>query len=440
MQVIVYTKQTSSRLEYILSTLLAATGIADFIITTEQDFYKDHQGAKLNYSSTSIVENEVWIAPVTLLFENDIKHQHTEVFLWKELPAFFKTYSTDVPFDLFAASFYLIARYEEYLPHSSDAYGRYAHENSTAYKNNFLQIPLINLWLKQLAQLFTDRFPAIHLMPSAFSYLPTYDIDIAWSYLNKGWLRNAGGFIRLMVNGQWLMVKERRNVILRKQQDPFDSYTWLNELHDKTNLQPLYFFLIAKHSKGYDKNILPSNANYRQLINNLARMYDVGLHPSWQSGDDEKLLAEELNTLSNITAKTITKSRQHYIRMNFPNTYRRLLAAEITEDYSMGYGSINGFRASYCLPYKWYDLEKETITSLVVYPFCYMEANSFYEQKYSAAEAQQELEHYYRVTKDVNGLLITIWHNHLLGTDKMFEGWRQVYERFILAHSSLNVD
>ncbi|MEJ7678807.1 MAG: hypothetical protein WKG06_13300 [Segetibacter sp.] len=139
-------------------------------------------------------------------------------------------------------------------------------------------------------------------------------------------------------------------------------------------------------------------------------------------------MKEEIQILEKITGKKITKSRQHYIRMTLPETYRRLAAAGITEDYSMGYGSINGFRASYCFPYKWYDLQKEEPTSLIIFPFCYMDANCYYEQHYSPVEALNEMAYYFKITKEVNGLLITIWHNHFLGTDKMFEGWRGIYK------------
>jgi hypothetical protein len=117
--------------------------------------------------------------------------------------------------------------------------------------------------------------------------------------------------------------------------------------------------------------------------------------------------------------------------MTMPATYRRLIDAGIKEDYSMGYGSINGFRASYCRPYKWYDLEKEQKTELTIFPFCFMDANSYFEQGYSSDEALKEMEHYYKITKQVNGLFITIWHNHFLGTDKMFKGWREVYNTMI---------
>ena len=97
----------------------------------------------------------------------------------------------------------------------------------------------------------------------------------------------------------------------------------------------------------------------------------------------------------------------------------------------MGYGSINGFRASAASSFYWYDLEKEEQTTLRIHPFCFMEANSFYEQKQSAQETYNELIHYYTQCKAVNGTMITIWHNNFLGSAKQFREWREVYEKFI---------
>jgi hypothetical protein len=97
----------------------------------------------------------------------------------------------------------------------------------------------------------------------------------------------------------------------------------------------------------------------------------------------------------------------------------------------MGYGSINGFRASVASPFYWYDLEKEEITQLLVYPFCFMDANSFFEQKLTPAQALEEIKSYYKSIKNINGTMITIWHNPFLGTDDLFTGWREVYKEFV---------
>lgn len=428
---LIYIKHTSSRADYIFSTLLPASGVGNYQLTADESFFKIYSKPKINYSEERITEQEFWMKPVNLLFENNIKEQKTIVFEWSETKAFFKINDSDFSFDIFAASFYLISRYEEYLPHKTDMYGRYSHENSLAFKESFLRLPLVNFWLQHFKTALLQKFPSLHFTPQTFHFLPTYDIDIAWSYRNKGWLRNFGGLIMSLTENKWTAANERINVLFGKHQDPFDSYQWLDKLHDKYWLKPLYFFLLADKNKDYDKNILPAKRALQKLIKQHSDKYSTGIHPSWQSGDKYDLLQKEIKTLEKITGKKVTQSRQHYIRMTLPDTYKRLVEAGIIEDYSMGYGSINGFRASYCLPYKWYDLQEEKATSLTIYPFCFMDANSYYEQQQTCEDALHEISYYYKVTKKVNGLLIMIWHNHFLGTDKMFTGWREAYRTTI---------
>jgi hypothetical protein len=428
---ILYTTNITARLNYIAATLLPAMGITGFTVTARIDEYKNYTGAKINYSGARIMNDEVWIVPASLFSENNIQPQKIECTLWNENKIFFANSQGDLPFDIFSASFYLLTRYEEYLPHKLDMYGRYAHENSLAFKENFLHLPLVNVWLTGFRKLLAQKYPTLTFTPPTFQFIPTYDIDIAWSYLHKGLKRNTGAALRSLSKGELTNVKERQAVLAGKLKDPFDSYDWLDALHTRCGLSPIYFFLVAQKNKQYDKNILPSKPAFIQLVKQHALKYQLGIHPSWQSGDDKNLLKEEKNILENLAKKPVTKSRQHYIRVTLPETYRQLTDAGIQSDFSMGYGSINGFRASFCLPYKWYDLQNEQETPLLIYPFCFMDANSFYEQKFTAEQAAVELGHYADTVKNVNGMLITIWHNHFLGTDKMFAGWKEIYADFI---------
>jgi hypothetical protein len=169
------------------------------------------------------------------------------------------------------------------------------------------------------------------------------------------------------------------------------------------------------------------------LITSIASTYKVGLHPSWASGDHPQLLKKEKSWLEKITEQSIKLSRQHYIRFTLPATYRQLLSAEILEDYSMGYATVNGFRASVATPFYWYDLKNDVKSPLRVHPFCFMDANAFFEEKKSPEEAFNDLMRYLEVVRSVGGTMITIWHNPFLGTDPLFEGWREVYEQFINA-------
>ncbi|MBX2920649.1 MAG: polysaccharide deacetylase family protein [Chitinophagaceae bacterium] len=399
--------------------------------TQSKDAFVDYKGPKINYSGSTVAANEFWISPASLLFENTITPQDVPVSELEKYPVLYAAAEGDWAFDLFAAAFYLLSRYEEYLPSAPDEYGRFAHTESLAFKNGFLRQPLINEWLSDFQQSLQHRFPALVFTAGKFRFLPTYDIDIAYSYLYKGILRNAGGLVRSLLKGRLGEIKDRIDVLTKRKEDPFDVYEWLYALHLKYQLRPCYFFLVTKSTGEYDKNIDPLQAEMQELIRYHASGYNVGIHPSWQSGDDPPLLVEEINTMEKITGQKIINSRQHYIRFHLPGTYRQLAAAGIRNEFSMGYGSINGFRASIASPFYWYDLEKEEKTSLKVHPFCFMDANAYYEQKLTPQQAFQEIRSYHDRIKKVNGTMITIWHNNFFGSDKIFEGWKEVYELFL---------
>lgn len=424
MQIFLYTPATSARLQYICQFIFKEIMLVDFLITTDSAEFKNYDGIKIIYANEAIAKDHFTIGDCGLLFENNIREQDIRCFEESNYKAFFRTENADLSFDILAASFYLLSRYEEYLPHKKDMYGRYACENSLAFRENFLHLPLINIWINHLIALLSRKFSGFTIHHSPFTFLPTYDIDMAFSYKHKGWLRNLGSFLK---SPSFTRLK----VLSGFDKDPFDSYEQLNELHSQCELHPVYFFLVAAKNGRYDKNILPHKKAMWKLIQHHAKKYSTGIHPSWQSGDKPALFSKEKELLEKMSETTVTKSRQHYIRFNLPAGYRQLTENGITDDYSMGYGSINGFRASVASSFYWYDLQKNEPTLLRINPFCFMEANSYYEQKYTAEEAYHELIQYYSICKEVNGQMITIWHNNFLGTDPQFAGWRKIYRDFI---------
>ncbi len=330
-------------------------------------------------------------------------------------------------FDVLAAGFYLISRYEEYLPYERDGYGRYAHQQSMAYQNDFLHRPLVDEWMIYFGKCLCAYFPTLRLKGNVFSWLPTYDIDESYAYRYKPrWLQFVGA-LRDLMQGRFGSVLERYRVLSGRQRDPYDSYAFMEQLHASDQKRPICFFHVGERRGGYDKNLSPDHPAQQALIRSVRRWSQIGLHPSWQSGDRSSLLAEEKRKLEAILVAPIHRSRQHYIRFRLPDTYRSLLELGITDDYSMGYGSINGFRASTSRSFNWFDLSRNEITPLRIHPFCYMEANSFYELGQSIDAAESEWRRLEQAVRAVNGQLITIWHNTLLGTQLRFQGWRDRY-------------
>jgi len=428
--VLVFSHSITPRLQYIIDFLSQYYGLSWKLTSDEDRFKKETNTCKVNYGYHRIDSSEIFIHSHALLFESSVRQVKVECFEKNSYKAFFKA-EGDFGFDLLAGIFFLITRYEEYLPFKKDLYGRYAHENSVAFKENFLHLPVVNIWLQDFKNLLKQKNPTLIIKDPSFSFLPTYDIDIAWSFRNKGLKRNFGAMVQLFFKGQVKKMLYRIRVLRKKTQDPFDSYEWMAQLHTRFNLKPIYFFLVAREKGRYDKNIDVMNAEYQDLVRNISSSYSIGLHPSWASGDVPSLLTKEKATLEQIINQRIARSRQHYIRFSLPYTYRKLIALDLIYDYSMGYGSINGFRASIASSYFWYDLKNEEKTTLMIHPFCFMDANSYYEQKLSPEAAFEELMQYYKVIKSVNGIMISIWHNNFLGSDEAFAGWKEAYQKFV---------
>lgn len=423
-----YTHHITPRLQYVVNFIQQLFTQPVQIVTAIHDV-KDNE-IIINYSKEVLAVKCFTIHPHALLTESSIQAQAIDCFETNGMKAFFAT-GGDIPFDIFAASFYLLSRYEEYLPHTPDQFGRYPHQNALAFKEHFLHQPLINTWWTYFTQQVQEKLTVQIAGKNQFTFLPTYDIDIAWSYKNKGFRRNLGGWCKDLLQGKFSLLSKRIAVLRGKQKDPFDAYGWLHQLHEQHRLKPYYFFLLAHHRTQYEKNISPDNKQLIALISDHLIRYPVGIHPSWNSSLDEGVMNREIQTLTQIAGKPVLASRQHYIKFTVPHTYRMLLQQGIRFDFSMGYGSINGFRASVALPFYWYDLEQEQQTELLLFPFCFMDANAYYEQNKTPQDALTEMKSLYKAVKDVNGLFSMIWHNNFVGTDPAFTGWKEVYEQFM---------
>lgn len=428
---LLFAEKISPRLAYTADFIGGCFFNEAISITDSVEVFRQFEGPRLNYSRAALTNKEFHIVPLGLLEETGIRAQTLSCFKWKDRKAFFATGGGDIPFDVFSAIFFLLSRYEEYLPFTPDIYGRYPHTQSLAWREGFLDQPLADQWLEDLRAELNLKFPELRYRQTAFKFLPTYDIDMAWSYRHKGIWRNLAGGLRSLLQADWKGLGERIRVLQNRQADPFDSYALLEALHEEFGLSPRYFFLLAGQRGKYDKNISPRQPAFRHLIREISARYAVGIHPSWKSGDEKNLLKMETDELAAITGLPVLASRQHYIRFQLPETFQRLINAGISQDFSMGYGSINGFRASVARPFYWYNLEREEKTRLLLFPFCFMDANAFYEQGLDAAAAKEEFLHYYRSVKAVHGLLISVWHNNFLGGSAPWTDWAAAYRHVL---------
>lgn len=430
-QLLIYTSKKSSRLKYIFDLLLRDLLGLEITFTDKSEVFKSHEGPRISYCDHQLADEPFFFAS-RLLFEKGIEDQQINVFDWKGIPAFFGTHPKYIiPFDLFAASFYLVSRYEEYLPHIKDEHMRFSPQQSLAYQKNFLNKPLVNIYARELKEILQQHYPTLQCKDTHYRYLSTFDIDSAYAYREKGLVRHVGAFALAIFSLNFNKVGERLRVLFSLEKDPYDTYDWQLEISKKYHLKTLYFFLVGDYG-AYDKNIpLEGSRSFQALIKSMADYSEVGVHPSYASNLSKDQVRKEIRRLSKVLKRQVTKSRQHYLKVTFPDTYRNLLENDITEDYSMGYASEIGFRASICTPFNFYDLDLDVSTKLSLVPFMLMDGTMKDYMRLNPDESIQRAKVLIDEVKAVNGTFVTLWHNQSVNDKEEWNGWRRVYEEIV---------
>lgn len=427
---LIFTPKITPRIRYIFSEILERIIGVEYAITDNVDEFLIHKGARLSYGGIRI-ENEIHIEKQGILLEKGINEQVIDVFETNGYKAFFKSKrDSDFPFDMFSAAFYLITRYEEYLLFKPDTHGRFSAQHSIAFKNGFLQQPIINIWASAFKKFLESNFAGLIFEERTFDYSITFDIDHAYNYRAKGLTRAFFGVLKNVVVGNFAKVKERLAVHLFKEKDPFDTYQYIADKQALYGFQPVFFFLLANFGK-YDRNNPIYNKQFQYLIKHISDTSIVGIHPSYASNEEDILLQKEINRLSEIIKRPVTRSRQHYIMLSFPVTYQRLLEHSIRHDYSMGYADTIGFRAGVANDFYWYDLVQDIKTPLKIHPFMAMDVTLKDYMKLSIDEAGEQLTKLIQDCKKVNGHFTLLWHNVSLSENEEWRGWRQVFENVL---------
>lgn len=426
--VIVWAERDSPRLRYVLDWLLRERLCLDYLLT--QDKAEALQSPR-SLSYGWIGEDVPSIhAATSLLWEEGIRKHAPQGEEWQGLYTLYLNEQSpcDIPFDMLAGIFYLLTRYEEYLPFTPDRHDRYPAEWSILFPQ--LERPVVDEWVEALRHFLQDIWKQ-DIPQKPFSFQPTYDIDIAWSYRFKGWKRTLGAALKDALAGRWQRVRQRVRVWRGREEDPYNSFVFLFSLHMMDAVRPTYFVLAALKASAFDKNISPLHPRMAALIRALANGSGLGLHPSYFSNLYPERLREEKAVLERITHQAILLSRQHFIRLRFPGTYRALIAAGIGEDFSMGYSTHFGFRAGTSHAFPWYDVKEEYCTALRVHPFAFMDSTGHYDLGLSAEEAFLRLRQMGAKLQACGGRLVTVMHNYSLGKDAEWKGWRKEYERFV---------
>lgn len=424
---LIFSEKITARLIFITDWIFSSYKI-NYKLTDNFSEFLIFNGNKINYSNR---KSEAYqILPHALLSETMVKHRHLNAGNWLGLPTLFAQNTGSIPFDIFSATFFLITRYEEYLPYAGDKYGRFLPENSILTQLNVLSIPIVDIWLNVWLDSLKDTFPAFEYVKPKFELLTTIDIDNAFAYAHKSCFKTIASLAKKLWKRQIDELKKQLLVLTKQQPDPYDSYRFLIDALSLSSRKTIIFLLMRSIGR-YDRNLSHKNTCFQKLIQELSTSFNLGIHPSFASNRFANLVAKEKKRLEQITQKKVVHSRQHFLILKFPSTYQTLLKAGITNDYSMGYASQIGFRAGTSRPFLFFNLLENKKTSLRIFPFQLMDVTLRQYMALSPEVAKYKIDELAQNIRNTGGIFSAVFHNESLGTDPKWKGWKQVFIHFL---------
>lgn len=412
MALLICTEQLNARISYVFEHIFGNILGVNYSFCHDLRIFNSHNGPKIIYSQT-LFTGCINFKKHTFIDETTAVKQDLIFANFNKLQIPFAVSNSVFGFDVFAASFYFLSRYEEYTTHERDEHFRFEGKHSLAFKNGFVERPLIDEWACEIANIIRKKFPEFETKEREFKYIPTLDIDRPFYFKNEGFIRRMAKF-----------------VLGGFKKDPFDVYQQVLDWDRRFNLNTIYFFLVGtKHVN--DVSPGSNNTLYQSVILQAVKMHKIGIHPSYFSALNIDEVAEETKQLAVISNSAITISRQHYLMLRLPETYRALISAGIASDYTLAFADVAGFRASTCTPFLWYDLQLEKCTDLTLYPTAVMDQTLRSYMNLSTVDATLIIEQIMENVKAVNGTFISLWHNESVNNFGVWKGWKTVYEKML---------
>lgn len=323
--------------------------------------------------------------------------------------------------DIIASSYFLLTRYEEIQKRNiRDIHGRFPGKESFPVKAGFIHRPIIEEygkllrnWLRKADVKITEPQPQFRKI-----WL-THDVDAPF------FCRNIRSLIRESLKGNGFQ-KAWHWYHGPLENDPYYTFPWILEQNQRIkdihkHKCDTVFFLKAGGKNKHDKPYYSIRQNSIKQLLTLLKSKEVqfGLHSSYEAGEQPSLMLIEKEILDHVwNLENITKNRNHYLRSREPEDFDRLIRAGITEDFTMGYADVSGFRLGTCRPVQWINPITRQLTPLLLHPLTIMDC-TLSESQYMGLDYDEALSYSLLLLRQVyqyGGEVTLLWHNTSFAT------------------------
>ncbi|GHC49200.1 DUF7033 domain-containing protein [Ulvibacter litoralis] len=429
---LIYTQKITPRITYAFRHICTRILGIEIGFTSVIEELISHSGPKLSYGKQAM-GNELFLQSEGLLTQQGFESIDITVKDWEDTKCFFSTSGhCALPFDIFAASFYLMSRYEEYLPHVKDEIGRYPVTESLAYQEGFLKQPVVDVWAYKFKEVLHTAFPDLEFPLKKTKVHTIVEASQPFAYIQRGFLRTLLGYASDVSKLKFRAVIERTRVIMRLRKDPYHSFKWIVNKSKKSKSKLTVFFLLGD-SLTFKESMNTHRLAFKMLVKYVADYNETGLIFSFEALKEYEILKKEKKRMEEITNRSVLSTMNARFLVSLPEIYRNLVELEVAKDYTMVYENEVGFRAGTCTPFLFYDLDSEIKTPLIIQPLA-MTTTAF-EKKYES-DIKKTIANVFRSVEKVNGTFTMLFTNRDFSSSEKNKIWRSIFSEKLQKYDS----
>jgi peptidoglycan/xylan/chitin deacetylase (PgdA/CDA1 family) len=219
----------------------------------------------------------------------------------------------------------------------------------------------------------------------------------------------------------------------RPHEDVYDTFDLIMDQSESAGLRSAFNFLSQTSPAGLNGNYSTEAPEIRRLLRRVhERGHEIGLHTSYESGDDPSLVTSEAERLARICSEEGIElggwgGRQHYLRFRTPGTWQGWDDAGMAYDSTLGFHDAVGFRCGTCYEYPVFDVERRRQLRLRERPLIVMEMATLDRSARSADACVAEIRGLAERCRLFGGDFTLLWHNNRL----LSRVERQAFERVL---------
>ncbi len=317
--------------------------------------------------------------------------------------------------DIFAASFFMLTRWEEFVEENRDEHNRFPAKTSLAYKQNFLQRPIVNEYIEMLWNFLKHLNCNQKRKNSNFDFTITHDVDLIANWTN------FINFIKTILGD----IVKRRNIrlaknniknyflsVLKIEKDNFDTFDFLMKQAERVNKKAEFYFM-TENKSSLNSNYKISNNKSTKLISKInLQNHIIGFHPSYYSYNNPEQWKKEYDRLTINAKQKIKTGRQHFLKFEIPTTWQIWEDNNMKKNSTMYYPEFLNFRCGVCYEFSVFNILSQKKLTLKESPLIFMETTFL-----SYMNINNEKKFIDKITESINivrkysGNFVFLWHN-----------------------------